>query len=115
MATWKKALVVALVAVVGLVPVFGRIGYAQALPEPLSVPLDGQELSDEELLKVESELVWWLRLLLLEMLAGALMGWLTYEQTGDPWLAAKVGLAPMTVFTLGVAATPPVGSIILVH
>ena len=58
MATLKKAVLVALAAVVGLMPVFVQVSYAQELQvqETLATLPDGAELSDEELIDVEGEL-----------------------------------------------------------
>ncbi|MEM4919227.1 MAG: hypothetical protein QW518_07815 [Thermofilaceae archaeon] len=58
MSRWMQLVAVALAAVVGLVPAFAQLSYAQALPEPISVLPDGDEIPDEELLKAEGEQVW---------------------------------------------------------
>jgi len=50
MARWMKVLAVALAAVVGLVPAFAQVSYAQAVPIPA-----GEELDDAELATVEGE------------------------------------------------------------
>jgi len=55
MAAWKKAVVVALVALVGFVPAFTQLGYAQTLPEAVPVLPSGEELPNEELLEVKGE------------------------------------------------------------
>ena len=58
MATWKKAVLVALAAVAGFVPVFTQITYAQTFPELALVLPSGEEVPDEELLEVEGEHSW---------------------------------------------------------
>lgn len=55
MARWMKALAVALAAVVGLVPAFAQVGYAQALLSPSVVLPVGDELEEEDLLEAEGE------------------------------------------------------------
>jgi len=50
MPRWMKALAVAVAAVVGLVPAFAQVSYAQAVPIPA-----GEELDDAELATVEGE------------------------------------------------------------
>jgi len=55
MAAWKKVALVALGALVGLVPAFTQLSYAQALPEPVSMLPPGEELPDSELALVEGE------------------------------------------------------------
>ena len=58
MATLKKAVLVALAAVAGFVPVFTQITYAQTFPELALVLPSGEEVPDEELLEVEGEHPW---------------------------------------------------------
>lgn len=75
MATWKKALVVILAALVGVVPVFARISEGSSVTQPFpsqkSIPLpQGDEMASNELLQVEGE-IWWL---LVAMLFGAIGG-----------------------------------------
>ena len=55
MARWMQSLAVALAAVVGLVPAFAQLSYAQTTPAPQAVVTlpRGDELSDEDLLGVE--------------------------------------------------------------
>ncbi|HNR24247.1 MAG TPA: hypothetical protein PKG50_02290 [Candidatus Bipolaricaulis anaerobius] len=57
MMTWMKVVAVALVAVVGLLPTFAQLSYAQAAPvQEASVTLPyGEELPDAELLQVDGE------------------------------------------------------------
>ena len=56
MSRWMQVVAVALAAVVGLVPAFAQLGYAQALSEPVVVLPFGEELPDSELALVEGEL-----------------------------------------------------------
>jgi hypothetical protein len=65
-----KVVAVALAAVVGLVPVFTQVSYAQALPEPVSVLPLGEELPDSGLLDAEGEAVW-LGCLIIGLITGA--------------------------------------------
>ena len=58
MSGWMQ--VVALAAVVGLVPAFAQLSYAQALSEPVVVLPFGEELPDEGLLEVEGEFWHWI-------------------------------------------------------
>jgi len=76
---------VALAAVVGLVPVFAQLGYAQVLSSPsvvLPVVLPvGDELEEEDLLDVEGEFWYWI-------VAGALglahaISWTIYDAFFD--------------------------------
>jgi len=88
MAVWKKVVLVALVAVVGLVPAFAQLSYAQAAPvQQASVTLpQGRELGDEELLDTEGEL--WLTLLLGFCFGAGLAAWHEYyrdEDRGVDW------------------------------
>ena len=57
MSRWMQVLAVALAAVVGLVPAFAQLAYAQAVPaeQPLVVFPRGEELSDAELLDVDGD------------------------------------------------------------
>jgi hypothetical protein len=71
MATWMKALVVALAAVVGLVPAFARVSAAQAVQEALATLPVGDELSDEELLQTDGEGFWFTILALVMAIAPA--------------------------------------------
>jgi hypothetical protein len=58
MTWWKKALVVALAAVVGVFPAFVQLGHAQRVPESVFVLPAGEELPDEEMLEIEGEALW---------------------------------------------------------
>lgn len=66
MSRWIKVVAVALAAVVGLVPAFAQLSYAQAVPQAAPVLPVGEVLPDGELLAVDGEvagwviLVWWL-------------------------------------------------------
>ncbi|MBC7093434.1 hypothetical protein H5T53_05465 [Candidatus Bipolaricaulota bacterium] len=64
MAAGKKAVVVALAAVVGIVPVFAQMGAVQPAQEAQPCLPIGQECSDDELLTVEGEIAWYLVALL---------------------------------------------------
>jgi len=55
-----KVVAVALAAVVGLVPVFAQLGYAQVLSSPSVVLPVGDELEEEDLLDVEGEFWHWI-------------------------------------------------------
>ncbi|MBC7220012.1 hypothetical protein H5T55_00760 [Candidatus Bipolaricaulota bacterium] len=55
-----QVLAVALAAVVGLVPVFAPLGYAQVLPSPSVVLPVGDELEEEDLLDAEGEFWHWI-------------------------------------------------------
>lgn len=106
MAAWKKVALVALGGLVGLVPAFTQLSYAQALSESVSVLPLGEELPDEELLEVKGEWFWfWV--ILWELVVGALTGWLVYRPTGDVMEAAIWGLYAMTVTTIGWAVPIP--------
>lgn len=57
MAAWKKTLVVALAAVVGVLPAFAQVSVVQAVPAregPVTLPV-GNELTNAELLEVQGE------------------------------------------------------------
>lgn len=53
MARWMKILAVALATVVGVVPAFAQLSYAQASSKPISALPLGEELSDSELALAE--------------------------------------------------------------
>ena len=58
-ARWMKALAVALAAVVGLVPAFAQVGYAQASHASAVLPV-GDELEEEDPLEVEGKFWHWI-------------------------------------------------------
>jgi len=57
MTRWMKVAAVAIAVVVGVLPAFSQVTYAQAIPQPVSVLPLGEVLPDEELLEVEGEAV----------------------------------------------------------
>ena len=60
MSRWMQMVAVALVAVVGLVPAFAQVGYAQVLPSSSVVLPVGDELGEEDLLDAEGEFWHWI-------------------------------------------------------
>jgi hypothetical protein len=101
-----KALAVALAAVVGLVPVFAQLGYAQAVLESVPVLPVGEAVSDEELQKTEGEVV--LKILLvmgLVALATTIEQYFFDEDYGLDWDDGAV----IALRTLTVGATTLVG------
>lgn len=102
MARWMKVLAVALAAVVSVAPAFAQLSHAQAFHEPVLVVPAGDEVLDEELLEVQGELVWWVKLLLAELFIGLVAGGVTYVQTGDVLESALVGTAAMIIAAAGV-------------
>ncbi len=89
MATWKKAVVVALAAVVGFVPMFACVSHAQAVPvneAPVTLPV-GDELSDAELLGVKGEQV---EVVVASVLIGAAIGYAGHELSGEEDTAGKL-------------------------
>jgi len=104
MSRWTMVVAVALAAVVGLVPAFAQVSYAQSLPEPVSVLPFGEELPDEELLEVEGALFGVLIFLVGCLLAGAVAGFMAYFFGGaSPWEAAAWGASAMLILVIGVA------------
>lgn len=100
MSRWMKVAAVTLAAVVGLVPSFAQLSYAQALPEPVAVLPLGEDVPDEELLEVEGQLVefwyWETVLILARLLAvGTITAWITYQATRDLLYSAQAGVAAM--------------------
>ncbi len=59
MSRWIKVVAVALAAVVGLVPSFAQLGYAQAVPVAQTAPVlpIGEEMDDAELAEVDGEVL----------------------------------------------------------
>jgi len=55
MTTWKQTVLVILGALVGPVPAFIQLSYAQTFPEAVPVLPSGEELPNEELLEVKGE------------------------------------------------------------
>ncbi len=59
MSKWMQVVVVALAAVVGLVPAFAQLSYAQAVPVSQTAPVlpSGEEMDDAELAEVDGEIL----------------------------------------------------------
>lgn len=57
---WMKVAAVALAAVVGLVPAFAQLSYAQTVSSSLVVLPVGDELEEEDLLNAEGEFWHWI-------------------------------------------------------
>jgi uncharacterized protein YneF (UPF0154 family) len=105
MATWKKAVLVAFACLVPSLWVLSQVAHAQEIAQIVQVLPGVEELPDEELIEVEGEL-WWLIILGLSLLAGAISGYVyyTYDTTPDVMEAAVVGLSVSTVFLMGLVA-----------
>ncbi|MGC8817578.1 MAG: hypothetical protein ACP5PX_07285 [Candidatus Hadarchaeum sp.] len=102
MATWKKAVVVALAAMVAAFPAFAQVTVAE---EVQSVLPAGEELPDTELLGAEGEAAWYLVALLDAGIAGASAVGIHYvgRSNLDPGLQAACigGIAAVAAFLVG--------------
>ncbi len=108
MPRWMQVVAVALAAVVGLVPTFAQLSYAQALPEPVSVLPLGEQIPDEELLEVEGEFIDWLIFLGACLFVGALTGYMAYFYGGASSLEAAIwGLSAMLMMVVGTVVPVP--------
>ena len=86
MATWRKALVVGLVVLVGAFPVFARVdvGLQAAAPavQQTSVPLPrANEMGDDELLQAEGE--FWIAFVIAFCFGASLAAWHEYYEDED--------------------------------
>ena len=76
MATWRKGVLLTITAVVGLVPTFNQLSFAQttSAQEVLVTLPKGGEISDVELLQVKGEALPYLVKLFIDLLVGAVTG-----------------------------------------
>jgi len=81
------------------------VAHAQEIAQIVQVLQGVEELPDEELIEVEGEL-WWLIIVGLSLLAGAISAYVhyTYDTTPDVMEAAVVGLSVSTIFLMGLVA-----------
>ncbi len=106
MSRWTQVVAVALAAVVGVVPVFAQLSYAQALPEPISVLPLGEELADERLSEAEGAVAPLIPYFVAAGLIGVLAGVrsCTREKFSDTGNAILDGITAAVSFTVGALA-----------
>ena len=106
MATWKKAVLVILAAIVSGAPVFARHSCVQV--EGLITFPEGAELSDAELLSIEGELIIDWEDIAFGAFLGIAVGYVTSLTGVPPMIAATLGyLAAMSYWAGKIHSDPP--------
>ncbi len=106
MSRWMQVVAVALAAVVGLVPAFAQLGYAQAVAEAVPVIPAGEELTDEELLEVGGE-QWVLRECAIGATLGIASGFTASKSGASLELSVGIGMLTFMGYLAGVWPRPP--------
>jgi len=108
MSRWMKLVAVALGAVVGLVPAFVQVSYAQAVPESVPVLPVGRELVDDELCDIVGAYPGFTRDLLVGAALGITTGFAASQSGASLEISVTIGaLTFLGLLAGGWSRTPP--------
>ena len=107
MSRWMQMVAVALAAVVGLVPAFAQLGYAQAVPESGLVTPVGEELLDEELWIVGEAYPGFTKDLFIGATVGITTGFIASQSGASLKTSITAGILTFFGYLAGVWPRPP--------